>query len=307
MRNLTLKIACLAVAILVWIQVAATTMVEANVSLPLNVVGLGEGLTVAGSDLPAERRARLRLSKLWLLAHQYFGWELGSVQVNLSGFAAGPPQVYVLKDTDVRTDAEVVTLVPPVRLDLRVDRQVSRALPVRIPLRGQVPADRMLIGPVTAAPESVLVSGPARYFARLVELTTETLELNDLDAGEVREVALVAPPAPLELARTTVRAELSVVSVDERIIANVPVLARADAERPVAGISPPVCDIMVRGPADSVAGLSPAALQVTVPVLGLDPGVHRVTGEVVHPDWVIAIRLDPESFMVIVDGGGNDQ
>ena len=56
--------------------------------LPLRVVGLGEGLTVAGSEhLPVEARVRLTGSKLRLMMHQYFGRYVGEVRVNLTGLA----------------------------------------------------------------------------------------------------------------------------------------------------------------------------------------------------------------------------
>ncbi|MBD3222706.1 hypothetical protein GF314_15845 [bacterium] len=304
MRNLTLKIACVVVAILVWIQVASTTMVEADVSLPMEIVGLGEGWTVDGSALPEEGRARLRVAKLSLLAHQYVGWQLGTVQVNLANYRPGPPELYVIKESDVRTEAEVVTLLPPIRLPLRIDWRDEHRLPVQVPLRGQLPGDRMLAGPVSVDPDSVLVTGPRRYFQGVERVETETVELDDLDQSVDRELDLVPLPQPLEAARRSVRVEIPVTPIDERVVANVPVVTTDGGDGRVTGISPPVCDILVRGPADRVAALSPTELAVTIPVDGLEPGVHRLVGEVTHPDWVIAVRVEPEAFMVIVDRPG---
>jgi hypothetical protein len=303
-RNLTLKIACVVVAILVWIQVASTTMVEADVSLPMEIVGLGEGWTAEGSALPEEGRARLRVAKLSLMAHQYIGWQLGSVQVNLANFSPGPPELYVIKESDVRSEAEVVSLLPPIRLPLRIDWRDERRLPVQVPLRGQLPDDRMLAGPIAVDPDSVLVAGPRRFFQGMERVETETVELDDLDRSMDRELELVPPPQPLKAARRSVRVEIPITSVDERIVANVPVVTTDGGDGRVTGISPPVCDILVRGPADRVASLSPTELSVSVPVDGLESGVHRLVGEVAHPGWVIAVRVEPEAFMVIVDRPG---
>ncbi len=302
MRNLTLKIACVVVAVLVWIQVAATTMMEADVGLPMEIVGLGEGWTVEGSALPDAANVRLRAAKLALLANDYLGVPMGSIQMDLASFQPGPPVLYVLKESDVRTDAEVVTLLPPVRLPLRIDWQDRRRLPVRIPLRGQMPVDRMLAGAVTSVPDSVVVSGPRRYFRGVDTLATEPVNLAELSVTLSHDRPLVPPPAPLTLATSSVRVTVPVTRLDERVVANVPVLAESSGQAQQAGVSPPVCDVLVRGPADSVSALTPAQLRVTVPVAGLAAGMHQVIGRVQYPDWVIAVRLEPEAFMVILEG-----
>lgn len=303
MKNLTLKIVCVFMAILVWIQVASTTVVEADVSLPMRITGLDEGWTVAGNSLPEVARVRLRAPKLALLANDYLGRPLGEVQMDLTNFEPGPTVLYVLKESDVRTEAEVVTLLPPVRLPLQVDWQDQRRLPVRVALRGQLPADRMLAGPVTTTPDSVLVTGPRRFFAGLDTLLTETVALDDLQQSLERDQGLVALPLNLVPAVSSVTVLVPVVEVDERVVANVPVVSAM----PGVGISPPVCDVLVRGPADSVAALTPDQLRVMVPLAELGVGVHQATGQVEHPDWVTAVRLDPESFLVIVDGPEDDQ
>ena len=90
MKNLFLKIACMVVAVLVWILVAGTTMVEADVGLPLQVVGLADGLTIAGNTVPDISRVRIRAPKLSVMAHNFFGVSLGSVDLTLRGWEPGP-------------------------------------------------------------------------------------------------------------------------------------------------------------------------------------------------------------------------
>jgi YbbR domain-containing protein len=300
-KNLTLKIVCALVAILVWIQVASTALVEADVSLPLQVVGLDGRWTLAGSGLPDQANVRLRAPKLSLLANDYFGVPLGSVQMDVSGYEPGPVTLFVLKDSDVRTEANVVSLLPPVRLALHVDWREQQRLPVRVPLQGQLPGDRMLAGPVVAVPDSLDVSGPRRFFKDLATLTTEPVNLSDVNTTLVRDLALAGVPGELKLAAASVRVTVPVTRLDERVVANVPVLAETSGQLFEAGVSPPVCDVLVRGPADSVAAMTSAELRVTVPVDNLGVGVHQVIGQVQHPDWVIAVRLDPETFMVILE------
>lgn len=300
MKHIVLKIACIVIAILVWIQVAATTMVEADVGLPLRVVNLGEGLTLTGNNLPDVSRVRLRASKLSVMMHQYLGVPLGRVDIDLGGKTPGPSALFELKEADVRTGAEVVTLLPPVRLPLRLDWQDTRRLPVKVPVRGTLPADRLLGGPVAAVPESVTVTGPRRYFTGVDSLQTAVVELGSLDRTVTRDLALTPPPAPLVSATSTVSVTVPVVTVSERVVGNVPVIALVESHLGEAGVSPPVCDVLVRGPADSVAALSASRLTVTVPVGGDRTGTFEVAGQVQYPDWVLAVELRPPVFMVLL-------
>lgn len=301
MKNLALKIFCVLAAVVIWGFVASTTLVEADVSLPLRVVGLDERWTVEGSGLPEDARVRLRAPKFALLRHDYFGVPIGQVAMDVTGYEPGPVELYSLKESDVRTEANVVTLLPPVRLALRVDWLERRLVPVEVALRGQLPVDRMLAGPITTEPESVMVSGPRRFFEDLDVLATEPLDLAAVNGTIVRDAAIVPPARELTLDGTTVQVSVPVVRLDERVVANVPVLAEETGELFEVGVSPPVCDVLVRGPADSVAILTAADLRVTVPVAGFSAGMHQVIGKVQHPGWVIAVRLEPESFMVILE------
>ncbi|HOX26632.1 MAG TPA: CdaR family protein [Candidatus Krumholzibacteria bacterium] len=300
MKHLFLKIACLVAAILVWIQVASTTTVEADVSLPLEVVGLETGLTTAGSALPDLGRVRVRTSKLSLIAHEYLGSSLGTVQIDLTDARPGPSFLYELQESDIRTEAEVVALLPRVRLPLRVDYEESHRLPVRVRLQGNLPAGRILSGAIAVRPDSVTVTGPRRYFSSIDSLVTEPIDLATLVKRVDRDLPIVPPPSPLRADPVAVAVSIPVETLAERVLANIPVIALVESHLGDAGVSPPVCDVLVRGPADSVAALLPARLTVTVPVSGLGPGVHQIRGQVQRPAWVVTVELEPPVFMVLV-------
>ncbi len=306
-KNLSLKVACLLAAVVIWILVAGTTIVEADVGLPLEIDGLANGLTAAGSALPDNALVKLRTTKLRLLAHQFFGRSLGVVRVDLTGVQPGPSLLFELKDADVRTEAEVVSLLPPVRIRLLLDWEDTHRLPVTVPLRGQLPADRLFLGPLQVRPDSVDVKGPRRFFAGFDSLRTEPLDLAGLQKTTVRDLPLVGLPEALRAAVNAVQVTVPVAPLGERVMANIPVVPLLESHRGDAGVSPPVCDVLVRGPADSVAALSPTRLTVTVPVAGLAAGVHQVPGQIRHPAWVVSVELDPAVFMVLVGRARADE
>jgi len=119
------------------------------------------------------------------------------------------------------------------------------------------------------------------------------------------KVDLVAPNQSLVLARKTAQVSLRVAQLEDRTLANIPVIPLVDAGQPDVGISPPLADVMVRGVADSVRALTRSRFSITVPVGDLAEGVYFLPGQVDYPAWLTLIGLDPPEFQVIV-GNADD-
>jgi YbbR domain-containing protein len=282
--------------------VASTTTTEATLQLPVQIVNLPEGTTVAGSDVPSTMGVRVRGSKLRLLAHSLFNREAGRVVLDMDGFEPGALILHDVGPEDVRTDLEAEAILPPQRLRLRLDRLVTRRVPVVVPTVGQLRDDRQLLQPVSAVPDSVDVTGPARIVAAVDSLLTEPVDLAKLEPAGNVERALAPPSEHVSLVPQRVRIVAPVVRTESRTLPNVPVVALVDAGQAEVGISPPVADLMVRGPVDSVRVLVAARVSVTVPVGDLAAGIHQVRAEVTAPAWLTVLAVEPESFTVIVGG-----
>ncbi len=300
MNRIGLKIVCLVASIIIWVQVAATSVVEQSVNLPLRVVGLEEGLTVAGSDLPDKVEVRLEGSKLRLMSHRFLNRYLGEVRVSLADQPAGPPFSYELDRADVFTELTVVGIQPPVRLRLHVDRQETRTLPVRLVTSGALGDDLGYLVPPAVSPDSVRVTGPRSYFGRSRDVATVVVDLNEVDTSRDLELDLVPPHELLGLVPRRVKAAFRVAALEERTLPNIPVIALVDAGQPEVGVSPPVVDVMVRGVADSIRALDRSRFLVTVPVGGLAEGVYNMAGQVEYPPWATLIGLQPQDVQVIV-------
>lgn len=300
MNRLGLKLGCLAVAIVIWIQMASTATVEQVARLPLRVEGLAEGSTIAGSQLPSEVQVRLRGSKFRLLAHRWLQRPAGEVLVDLSERPAGRPFTVTLTPADVLSDLAATEIIEPQRLAIRIDGQVERRLPVTLSTIGSLPAGYGYLVPPRAEPESVLVSGPARYFPERAQVRTEALELTRLDGSGRRTLRLLPPESHLRLSVPEVQVVYGVGVLAERTIADVPVRATGVEPGLEAGLSPLLVDVMVRGVADSLRLLAPSRLRVTVAAGGLAPGLHLMPGEVAAPSWVTVIGLAPAQFRVVV-------
>jgi YbbR domain-containing protein len=295
-----MKISCILVSILIWIQVASTADIEQTTELPLRVVGLAEGLTVVGSEnLPAKVRVRATGSKFQLLTHQYFNRYIGEVRVNLAGFR-DTTIAYRLDRSHIFSDMKDTAIQGSRILTLTIDRKVTRPVAVTPETEGTLGQGLVFVVPPRTDPDSVVVTGPARFFSDDLTVRTEPVNLDRLSGEVERAVKLVPPGEHLELAQDRVGIAFKVGKLETRTMANIPVVGLVDAGRPEVGISPPVADVVVKGFADSLRALTEDRISVIVSVGSRTEGVYFLEGEVVDLDWATAIELIPPRFQVIV-------
>ncbi|MCP4574175.1 MAG: hypothetical protein GY838_17575 [bacterium] len=300
MNRVGLKISCFLASILIWVQVAATSVVEQEANLPLEITGLSTHLSLAGSEIPRRVPVRLRGSKLSLFTHKYFSRYLGEVQLNLGDVTEVSEFSYQLTEDHVVTELEVVRLAADTRVRLRVDELWTRTLPVDLRLSGAWPEDVGTLRAPHTEPDSVVVTGPSRAFAGLVAVRTETLERARHGKSDAIELDLVTPQEHLQLAPDRVEAVLELAALEDRTLANVPVIPLVDAGVPEVGVSPPVADVMVRGVADSLRTLTTDHVSVTVAVGDRATGVYELPGQADLPAWLTLLGLAPDRFRVIV-------
>lgn len=299
MRLLGLKISCVLASVLIWIYVASTASIEQTVTLDVHFSGLADSLTIDGSELPKNVQVRIRDSKLSLLAHQYFGMDIGRVTVNLAGFP-DTSLAYPLTRADIQPPTLDVNIVRSRFLNLRIDREISRLVPVVLSSEGSLPSQTGFITPPRIRPDSVRVTGPTRFFGEDLVLRTEPVDLGRVAASVDLSVKLKDPGKFLSMDLGKVQVSFLVGGLVDRTLANIPVIPLVDAGSPEVGISPPVADVMVRGVADSVRALTRDRVSVIVPIDNLEVGRFVLPGQVVYPDWLTLIRLDPPLFQVIV-------
>lgn len=300
MNRIGLKISCFLVSGLIWIQVASTADIEQTTDLPLRVAGLAEGLTVAGSDyLPPKIQVRVTGSKFQLLTHQYFNRYIGEVRVNLAGFA-DTTIAYRLDRSHIITDMKDADIYGSRILTLTIDREETRLVPVSLDREGFLASGLVFVIPPRTDPDSVVVTGPSRYFSDDLTVLTEPVNLGRISGDVQRTLNLLEPGEHLEPAQDKVGINFRVGKLATRTMANIPVIGLVDAGRPEVGISPPVADVVIKGFADSLKVLTEDRISVIVTVGNRTEGIYFLEGEVVHLDWPTSIELIPAQFQVIV-------
>jgi YbbR domain-containing protein len=185
-------------------------------------------------------------------------------------------------------------------LTLTIDREIIRPVPVSVATEGFLGPGLVFVIPPRTDPDSVVVTGPSRFFSDDLTVLTESVNLSRISGDVQRILNLMAPAENLELAQDKVGIDFHVGKLETRTMANIPVIGLVDAGRPEVGISPPVADVVVKGFADSLRVLTEDRISVIVTVGNRTEGIYFLEGEVVHLDWPTSIELIPPKFQVIV-------
>ena len=170
--NLGLKLAALLLALLVYLNVYLDRPAEATLSFPVQVTGLGDSLSLSG-PVPATVQAQVRGSGKQLLRLRVTE---PPYRVPLEGIGPGTVTRQVgAGDLPLAgyEGVEVSHVIGPSPIELRIERKVSRRVPVAPRLEGSVPGDTGRALVPTAEPESVLVTGPLSAVAALDSVVLE--------------------------------------------------------------------------------------------------------------------------------------
>ncbi len=203
---------------------------------------------------------------------------------------------------DVRTEQEVVAVLPPARLPLRLDHQDQRRVPVDVEVVGRLPAGKVLLSPPVARPDAVAIGGPQRQLREVRAVATVPVPLGEMTASQTLTVALVAPGPELRLVPAEVEVTVLLADLAVRVVADVPVTAVGIGGRDIA-VSPTLCDVTIEGPADSVRAMRLSDLRVLVDAAPEQRDVQQVRARIVHPAWVTRATLVPEVFVVVTGDG----
>jgi len=180
-------------------------------AVPIEVTGLGEDLMVV-HGLPASVRVSLRAPRsLWT----QINGDPNSVRaiVDLSGLEPG---VYVVPVTvAVAYRPSEVVEVTPGRVEITLDRQATRTLPVTVNVRGEVAVGYYAATPVVE-PHTVTVSGPESAVSR-VEAVQAAISIDGVRETIKRDVALVPVDANGRLVEgVTIEPERTTITVAVR-------------------------------------------------------------------------------------------
>lgn len=281
--NWRLKLAALALAVLIWAAVSAEQETSQWIPVRVDAVVQDPEYVLAGAPDPAEVRVRFSGPgrELWELA-------LDRPPLVLRLRDVGDRRAFALDGTMIRTPPglQVQDIRPAVvRVDLQ--RLTSRVVPVRPRLTARSAQRYMVDGDLEVLPAEVRVTGPADRLTALDSVDTRRFDIFPDDSTFSQEVLLETEGMEgLSFSRSRVRVSGPVDVRGERPLGPVAVsvpdgLAAAPARVEVSVSGPRrVLDRVFPGgvrvvvPRDSLpAAIPPQGVDAPVVVQGLPPGV----------------------------------
>jgi hypothetical protein len=269
-HDIGLKLAALALAVFLWVNVAERRQVEVIADLPLKYTNMAPDMTFA-AEVPKVARARVRgRGKFlkWRMGDVYFAIDLSPAGAGIVTHVVSPSEVVIPPDKDI----EVLEVIEPKAIRVELDTLVTRKLPPRLVFQGEMPEDKVMIGRPHVEPADVVISGAKSVIGTLASVKTE-----EIDIGQIAKKGKVE--AKIDLSGLPfVTSDVEEITVSARVeprkelgIPSVPV-------EPVSGrgikgkFTPDSLDIMISGAESQVDSLDPQDLHLAVDVTNLPSG-----------------------------------
>ena len=213
-RDWALKLTALALSLALWFAVRAETTTRGTIdNIPVFVDLAAEGWVLEGGPTPDSVSVEFE----------------GPVR-ELVSLGLDPPRIVlpVESATDSalarqlefrlieyaqgeRPDATRPIDIRPSTVRLRLDRLVTRSVPVSVPLAGTLPAGLRLLQPPTVEPAAVQVSGPSRRVSALDSIRISPIDLRRLGEDAIVQAAVdTAALAPIGIAPAVVTVRFAI-------------------------------------------------------------------------------------------------
>jgi len=269
-RDIGLKIVALVLAVFLWVNVAERREVVLTVDLPLRYTNMPAEMTFA-SEIPREAKVEIRgRSKFlrWRLKDVYFAIDLSPAEGGIITHIISPSEIRLPPDKHL----EVLEIMEPKGIRVELDRLVTKKLPPRPLLEGDLPEGRVMIGKARAEPGEVVISGAEKIIADLDSIPTHAVDRDDLGKDgradtRVDLSGLLHVESDVEDLVITARVE----SIKDLGIPSVPITSPSRRGMRVQ-FTPDSLDVVISGAESLVDSLDPADLKLVVDVTGLPDG-----------------------------------
>jgi YbbR domain-containing protein len=209
----------------------------------------------------------------WKLKDVYLSINLSLASKGMNTHLVSPAEVVMPAERGV----EVLEVIDPKAVRVDLDVIGSRQVPVVPAVRGELVADKAMLGKPVADPAMVTVTGAQKIVAALASVPTVPIDVNNLakrDRVSVRVDLSAFPPLSSDADEVVVTARIE--PRKELGIPAVPVEA-GDGERVTVSFLPGSVDLVVSGAASQIDSLDPLALELVIDVSGLLRGQAELT------------------------------
>ena len=296
----------LAIATIVWFGIRAITGYSARVTeIPVEIQPPPGWIVLDASVRTVDLSFLGTREDLRLL-----GRDLVKVSVDLRHHTDTAPCVHEFVPADVSAPGSpILDFAVPPKIVVRMDRQGTKQVPVRLETQNMLPAGYEQKAPVIT-PATVQLTGPESLLARIESVSTLPIDLD----GRIRTFTrraqrLVLPTDAAEHVRMdppTATLEIPIVERSSNMrFDDVPVgLVCPPGQALQASVVPDVSSVTVKGPPELVDALSAGDVRLFVDAAGLGGPASQLRP--IHadlPDRISLVQTDPPQARVQVTFG----
>ncbi len=278
-RDIGLKVVALILALFLWMNVAERREVVFTVDLPLRYTNMPAEMTFA-SEVPREASVEIRgRSKFlrWKLKEVYFAIDLSPAEGGIVTHIISPSEVRLPPGKNL----EILEILEPKGIRVELDKLVTRKLPPRLLLEGELPEGRVMIGRPRTEPGEIVISGADKIVSPLDSVPTHPVDRDDLGKhGQVLTRVDLSGLLHVESDVEEVIISARVENIKDLGIPSVPIEAPSRRGMRVQ-FTPDSLDVVISGAESLVDSLDPQDLKIVVDVTDLPDG-HLVFRPVVR-------------------------
>lgn len=269
-HDVGLKIAALVLALFVWINIAERKPVEVTADLPLKYTNM-PAQTTFSSAVPTSVKVRI-LGRgrfvHWRLKDAHLAIDLSGAERGVVTHVVSPAEAVLPEERGL----DVLEVIEPKAIRIELDVLVTRGIPIRPVLQGNLMPDKIMLGAARPDPVKAVIAGSKRVLEELSSVPTAPIDINQLaKRGKVSAKLDLAglPPLASQVDDVTVSARIE--PRKELGIPAVPIEAARDGGVR-ARFTPEAVDVVISGAASQVDSLDPRDVRLVVDIAGLVGG-----------------------------------
>lgn len=295
-HNIAWKVAALFASTALWIAInGSEPNADRYVRLGVSTFGLPKRLVIS-ERIPGTVEVQLRGPRSIL---RTVNEDTHRVALDLRGVRAGTTTITVTPEMLNLPRRIRVVRISPQRLDLRIERLLRKAVPVKAIL---VPAERngYTISDVSVTPPEVEVFGPAGRIERAHVVETAAVSTLGVTGYVERDAPVADAGEWLSFFPNTVRVGFAVREIEgQRTFPGIAVLIH-DGPRS-ATVLPSTVTVVLRGPERRLPNLRLDEAAAYVEAGNLDPGQHDLAVQVTVPQGFRVHRVLPATVRLTIE------
>ena len=292
-KDWVLKLLSLGFALLIWFFVVGEQKGELNISIPLELVNIPEGMVIA-NDIPPNIDVRVYGPRSMIRAMA----TKGILRViDLQDATPGKITVHISPDSLSLPGAIRALRIQPSIVEIVLEPLVLSDFPIKPVLKGKVAKYHKVLN-TYVYPSRVVLSGPESVIKAMNDVRTFPVDLDGASHDITKEIGLDlhglhVSPEEKETYKVTVNI---VPTQSTRRITHIPV--QIETSKPNVLWWPRIVSVTLRGPILDLREIKVTDIYVGISLKGLEPGIHSVEPGCIVPEGFTLMEITPQNIKV---------